>query len=223
MPGSSPLLTAAGNLYRDRVLETEGNLKASEAAYYWADDLLNASQKQIDFLYSSEGWRLSNERREKIYDVLNAYANAASQLQAAQRDSTKLRAQFDAAYGAYQKALDLLPANGLALVGLGQIEGALGDPEEALRNYQQAVAADPLSSTALVFLGNAYLALDQPFEAVPLFQRAIFHDPQVTSAQVGLVKTYQAIKTLDPSQAAVVVEYSQFSWGRMMEHQRSPF
>jgi tetratricopeptide (TPR) repeat protein len=80
----------------------------------------------------------------------------------------------------FQAALRARPAFFPAEAGLGWVELARRDPDDALVRFDRALAANEGYSPALVGRGQALLALEREDEALDAFERALAVDPSLS-------------------------------------------
>ena len=92
----------------------------------------------------------------------------------------------DEALESYEKAVDIDPANALALNDRGNLLADLGRPEDAVRSYLGAIEADPASALAHHNLGVALKGLGRPREAVDSHRKALDIQPRYADALNGL-------------------------------------
>ena len=73
----------------------------------------------------------------------------------------------------YQAALDLVPDESAALVGLGDVQLRLREPRAAVETYRRAVGLEPRNPDAYVRLGQAYYTLGDLAAALSEWERAL--------------------------------------------------
>ncbi len=105
---------------------------------------------------------------------------------------------------AYQKALEVRPTFGLALLDLGRLRVGEKKFEEALPPLTTLVEMNPASADGNLFLGEAYLQLKKGSKAVPyLNEAAKLGRPE---AHLRLATLYDAVGMKDKA----AIEYEQF-------------
>jgi len=78
----------------------------------------------------------------------------------------------------YQAALEAVPEEAVALLGLGDIQHRNRQPRLAAEFYRRAVAADPRNPDAYARLGEAYYQQGDPAAAVSEWERALALRPE---------------------------------------------
>ncbi len=146
----------------------------------------------------------SFDRAEAVREFnmgLNAYnhgetSDAIAHMEAAvQRDPTfaeasyylgqvyQVRAQnFDAAEGAYRRALDIDPENPRYAYRLGHVQAESGQHERAINSFRTAVELEPTYARAWFAKGMSQEALGQFAEAADTYGRAIEANPRLRMA-----------------------------------------
>ncbi len=105
---------------------------------------------------------------------------------------------------AYQKALDVRPTFGLALLNLGRLRVGEKKYEEAIAPLTTLVEISPASPDGNLFLGEAYLQIRKGSKAVPYLKEAAkLGRPE---AHLRLAALYDAVGMKDKAAA----EYEQF-------------
>jgi len=132
----------------------------------------------------------------KNVDAWRLLGNALSAAAAGEADAAARRSRYDAAIAAYQRALELQPANAAVLHNLGTAHLQLGDLASARKNFEAALAVEADDPTTLYMLGTIYLQED-PFgspqtnqRAREKFEAAVRIDPKLAVAYVGLAQVY---------------------------------
>jgi tetratricopeptide (TPR) repeat protein len=92
-------------------------------------------------------------------------------------DEYRASSQMDGARSAYQKELELAPANPIALYNLGSVEVELGNGPDGVRLLQQMVAAYPGSPVAEYYLGRGLALTGQDEASATWFERSAAADP----------------------------------------------
>jgi len=87
------------------------------------------------------------------------------------------------AQGEYQAALDLVPDEPAALLGLGDIQHRNRQPRLAAEFYRRAVAAEPTNPDAYARLAEAYYQQGDPTAAVSEWERALALRPDDTTVR----------------------------------------
>jgi tetratricopeptide (TPR) repeat protein len=85
------------------------------------------------------------------------------------------------AFGAFDLAVQITPADGELWASHGNALANLGRPAEALSSYQRVLALNPEHADAAFRCGLLLLALNRPQEAIPNFDRADALFPDHTS------------------------------------------
>jgi tetratricopeptide (TPR) repeat protein len=111
-------------------------------------------------------------------DFYMAYINLGSAHEKEQR--------YEAALGAYQKALSLNPANDQGWYNAGNVLLALNKPAEALQPMQRAVQVNPRFTKAWNNLGSVWFKLNQYDSAVICYRQALVIEPGYLSATGNL-------------------------------------
>jgi tetratricopeptide (TPR) repeat protein len=97
------------------------------------------------------------------------------------------------AVAAYRRALELEPGHAGALVNLGRMLHAAGDPAAAEAHYRKALAARPDDDTALFNLGVALEDLGRSEEALAAYEKAVAVDPSCADAHYNAARLCQAL------------------------------
>jgi tetratricopeptide (TPR) repeat protein len=133
-------------------------------------------------------------------------AEAPHLAEAHQRLGLVLQAQgrLSEAAAAYRKALQLDPEYVAALIGLGEIEAQLGQPEAALQRFDTAIEIDPQQARAHLAQGRVLEALGRIDEALAAYFRTLELDPaaagvilRIATIQLGRNQPDQALARLD--------------------------
>jgi tetratricopeptide (TPR) repeat protein len=94
--------------------------------------------------------------------------------------------RFTEAERAYREALGIDASAPLALLGLGELKVAAGQPPEtvaeAIANFKQAIALRPAWAAAHLGLGSAYARLNRDTEALASYERATELAPRSAEA-----------------------------------------
>ncbi|MGE5849378.1 MAG: tetratricopeptide repeat protein [Candidatus Methylomirabilota bacterium] len=97
----------------------------------------------------------------------------------------------------YQAALDLVPEESAALLGLGDIQHRNRQPRQAAEFYRRAVAAEPTNPDAYARLAEAYYQQGDPTAAVSEWERALAlrPDDQVIRRRLEQVQREAKLQT----------------------------
>jgi tetratricopeptide (TPR) repeat protein len=104
----------------------------------------------------------------------------------------------------FQRAIDVVPDNGLAQNNLGMALVADGKIAEALIHFEKAVELSPRDTDARSNLGNALRALGRPADAAAAYEQALAQSPDdpsihynLATALVDLGRIDEAVTHLD--------------------------
>ncbi len=126
-------------------------------------------------LYADEG---------KHADAITEYRAALQQqannpdLYEALGDEYRASSQMDGARAAFQKELELAPANPIALYNLGSVEVELGNGDNGVRLLKQMVAVYPGSPVAEYYLGRGLALTGRDEESATWFEQSAAADPE---------------------------------------------
>jgi Tfp pilus assembly protein PilF len=85
-----------------------------------------------------------------------------------------------------KRAVEILPTNARALVGLALTQTVLGDREAGLQNAMRAYAYDPRHHNVLSTLGAIFLYRDEPARAVTFLESSLESRPNQVNAVLNL-------------------------------------
>lgn len=106
----------------------------------------------------------------------NAFAALADQAAAAGNATAAGQYRY-LAIAAYQRAIAIIPGYELAMVGLGQVYAALGQPDKAAEQFRTALAVNRDSLGAHDGLGKALLAQGRTDDALAEFRQVLRLQP----------------------------------------------
>ncbi len=125
-------------------------------------------------------WFSSSEKmdyeQEKVAEGPSVKPTADSVMRIA--EASRLRGDYTAAAGFYQRAAAMSPDKSAPLTGLGQVFLEAGDAQRATAAFRAALKLDPQDRGALHGLGNALIVLEQPELAAAQFHAANAVSPQ---------------------------------------------
>jgi tetratricopeptide (TPR) repeat protein len=111
----------------------------------------------------------------------------------------QIQGRFDQAKQAYRRALELDREYVGALIGLGEIEDHLGQPEAALGRFESAIEIDPHQAEAHFARGRVLEAIGRTDDALAAYFRTLELNP--TSAPAILRVATIQLNRNDPDQA----------------------
>ncbi len=196
--------------------------------FYLADIRVDRKQYRSALKYYAEGIRkLPKTRRQvqnfesawlnkaSIHSRLKEYQAALSTCEEALRYYQSYRLwnckglaldnldQYEAAVGAYDKAIALEPDNVWSWNNRGDAYAKLGNVEAAVADLQQAIQLNPQQShISLNNLGKLYFQQRSYQEAIDAYKSALQVSSQYLPAMVGLGNAYKSIQDYDNARAA---------------------
>jgi protein O-mannosyl-transferase len=94
------------------------------------------------------------------------------------------RGEIAESHAHFKRAVEIVPGNARALVGLGLTETILGDRDGGLRHALEGARLAPTNPNVLTFLGQLYLLRDEPEQAVAVFRESLRIHPDQAYASV---------------------------------------
>ncbi|MCA0228878.1 MAG: tetratricopeptide repeat protein [Bacteroidetes bacterium] len=139
--------------------------------------------------------------RLKKYDLAEAAADKALQINDNQTKAIHYKAnsfahqtQYQKAIEYFQKSIELDPNLAQPYHGLGYVYNELKQYDKAINAYQKAIILDPCKASIYNNLGNTYYYLKQYDKAIDTFQKAIKIDPNFAYPYHGLGNVYNDLK-----------------------------
>ena len=172
------------------LLESEPANKAKQAVCHTA--LANVLQRRGDREHAREKLDLAIATEPQ-----SAIAHAALGAFLLERRETA-----DSAKTSFEKAQALDPGQVRALVGLGQLRLAAGDPAGAAERFEAALARRD-DFAACLGLGNARMSQGRHAEAVSRLERAVAMDPTSADALSALGQALLALGRVDDAERAL--------------------
>lgn len=156
----------------------EENDDTANALKYWEEIAETAPDNTEIYLKIGRFFRKS----EKPTESVAAYLQGASRLVKCEK--------FEEAVAAYSEALEIEPAQPIAIKGYVRMQIRLGYPEEAVKILTEVFQSDPNDKDIVFLLVDCYLEMDDPKMAESIIVDFLKNEPAQYSKLLALVDHY---------------------------------